>query len=468
MASRFPWTSGLPWRYAAVNNRAVTARKASVNNSSARLSNSRVWEWLLVLGATAIAIVSARPYPGGWNDRSRLATVECLVDYHTFAIDQSVFVRRPRPSPGETAPPDPASDPESFSGTRDKVLINGHYYSDKSPLPSLMMAAVYRLVQWCTGLTAREHDGRFCYAMTVTSCGPACVIAVWCVYRLAVVLALPFVLRLGLPISLGLATLALTYTRQVNQHILLLAVAAGIAWGLAQLARDVSLRPIRWRVVLILGALTGFGYTIDLGAGPPLLACTFAVAAYRCRRLALVAVLVVAALPWLAVHYAVNYAIGGTWKPIGAVPEFLDFPGSAFGKETMTGLMNHASVPDFLEYAFNLLLGPRGFLTHEPTLFLALAGFVLLLGKRVQEWPELLWAACWSGGTWLIYALLSNNYCGQCASIRWFLPLLAPGYYVIGVLLRYRPRLGWVLLALSLWGAVDATITWQQGPWETA
>ncbi|HEV3446587.1 MAG TPA: hypothetical protein VG099_18225, partial [Gemmataceae bacterium] len=49
-----------------------------------------------VLGAAmALALISARPFAGGWNDGSRLATVECLVDYHTLAIDRSVFVRVP-------------------------------------------------------------------------------------------------------------------------------------------------------------------------------------------------------------------------------------------------------------------------------------------------------------------------------------------------------------------------------------
>ena len=44
----------------------------------------------------AIALVSARDYAGGWNDGSRLATVESLVDYHTLAIDKSIYVDVPR------------------------------------------------------------------------------------------------------------------------------------------------------------------------------------------------------------------------------------------------------------------------------------------------------------------------------------------------------------------------------------
>ena len=51
---------------------------------------------LVLAGATAIALVSASDYAGGANDGSRLATVESLVDYHTLAIDHSIFVQVPR------------------------------------------------------------------------------------------------------------------------------------------------------------------------------------------------------------------------------------------------------------------------------------------------------------------------------------------------------------------------------------
>ncbi len=47
---------------------------------------------LVVVAAAAVAAVSARPYAGAWNDGSRLATVEALVDHGTFAIDRSIFV----------------------------------------------------------------------------------------------------------------------------------------------------------------------------------------------------------------------------------------------------------------------------------------------------------------------------------------------------------------------------------------
>ena len=97
---------------------------------SARHSCFRQWlpGVLLVVGATAIAVISARPYAGSWNDGSRLATVEALVDHHSLAIDSSIFVKVPASPLPCHATPYPADDPGLITwGTQDKLFINGHF-----------------------------------------------------------------------------------------------------------------------------------------------------------------------------------------------------------------------------------------------------------------------------------------------------------------------------------------------------
>src|SRR6266496_4544538 len=99
---------------------------------AATFAGNRAWVSLAIFGAAWLtAAVAARPYPGGWNDRSRLATVESLVDYHTLAIDHSVFTAE----------------------CGDKLFIHGHFYSDKSPVPALILAVLYWLWQCVTGIT---------------------------------------------------------------------------------------------------------------------------------------------------------------------------------------------------------------------------------------------------------------------------------------------------------------------------
>ncbi len=424
----------------------------------------RCWELGVIVLAAGIALVGIRPYAGSWNDGGRLATIEALVDYHTLAIDQSIFVQ----VPPQTDPnvPGPYGDERLLQqGTGDKLWIGGKFYSHHSPVPAVLLAGVYQGLQWATGLTARARPDWFCFAMTLASSGLAYVVSVWCIFRLGGLLQLPVFLRLFLTASFATATVAPAYERQVNNHILLLAVTALLLMALVHVARRARAAPLDWPRLLWVGSLAGLGYTIDLGAGPILLCCTLGLIAYRHRRIMPVLAVSLAALPWLVLYHALNYQIGGTFRPAAAVPEYLEWPGSLFHPDNMTGVWNHHTLQDFLTYAGGLLLGERGFLGHNLPLFLALPGVVILAGRRVRELPEVLFAVIFCTGTWLAYAGASNNYSGSCCSIRWFVPFLAPAYFILAVLVRDDVIYRRAFFVLTAFGVLFGAIMWYRGPW---
>src|SRR5438067_2738073 len=101
---------------------------------------------LVVLGAFVIAIVSALPYAGSWNDGSRLAAVESIADHGTLAIDDSLFVRVPADTIGRGISPYPPRRRDLVEhGTRDRLFIRGHFYSDKPYVVSLLMTGIYKV-----------------------------------------------------------------------------------------------------------------------------------------------------------------------------------------------------------------------------------------------------------------------------------------------------------------------------------
>ncbi len=240
----------------------------------------RVLGALLVLGATAFVLLAAVPYASSPNDGSRLATVEALVDYHTLAIDDSIYVR----PPPRTAPPEQMPYPTHWEvlpdvGTVDKLLVGGHFYSDKPPTPALFMAGLYQVLQWTTGLKARERADLFCWAMTAGSAGLAYVLAVWGTFRLGRALRLRPAAALLLALSLGVSTVAVVYAWQVNSHVLQLALAVLLFWQAVRLAQAPPFAPQAWRVAFV-GALAGLGYAVEQASGALLLAGAVVIAGY--------------------------------------------------------------------------------------------------------------------------------------------------------------------------------------------
>jgi hypothetical protein len=436
--------------------------------------------FVLVAAALGLAWVLARPCAGSWNDGSRLATVESLVDRHTWAIDESIFVRVPASGP---SPYPPEDDLLRTRGTLDKLWIDGHFYSDKSPVPALLLAGVYSGWQALTGCTAASDPALFCKSMTFASSGLAFAVAVWCAFRLGRTLSLSPAWRWVLAGALALCTVSLAYTSHVNNHVLLLAVVMGILVEMAAIQQAVGLAPpvsfpssktggasplARW---VFMGCLAGLGYAIDLGAGPALLAAVLLDARLRGGWRGVLLALA-GALPWLALHHALNYALAGTWKPANAEPRFFLWPGCPFDPESLTGGWHHPDALSFVMYSLDLLFGKDGFLTHNLPLLLALPGFVVVWrlcrmpGHPAQgARPELLAALVFAGGTWLAYSVGSTNHAGMCCSVRWFVPLLGPGWLVLALLLRERPEYRREFLVLCGWGLVLGLRLGAHGAW---
>src|SRR5262249_42037544 len=159
--------------------------------------------------------------------------------------------------------------------------------------------------------------------------------------------------------SLAVGSMALPYARHVNNHIFLLAVACGITLQLTRLAVESREGHVPRHRLWVLGTLAGLGYSIDLGVGPALFVAVLAVVGWRCRTLTAVLQFVLFGIPWLLLHHAVNYSVGGTFQPANAVPEYFRWPGCPFTEATLTGGLHGRSVLRTLVYSLELLIGKQ-------------------------------------------------------------------------------------------------------------
>lgn len=413
---------------------------------------------VIVVIAIVIAAVSSRPYAGSWNDGSRLAAIESLVDYHTWAIDQSIFAG----APAADNNPYPTTDPALRKfGTRDKMWIGGHFYSDKPPVLTLILAAAYRSVQLVTGLRAREHPGWFCYLLTLFSSGLAYVVSVHCIDRLAVSHGLRRSARMLVVLAFSLGTIALPYARHVNNHIILLAVCCAV---IVLICRRQILSNIQ---LARLGVLLGVAYTLDVAIGAVLVCGILALTISHWKTWTAPMLLLAAAFPLFALHHALNYRISGTLLPANTHPEFFQWPGSPFNAESLTGSWHHPSVFAFMGYAMDLLAGHRGFVWHDLPVLVAVPGSIWLLRQNVLQKDRIWFAIGLSAFSWLAYAIASNNHGGLCCSVRWFVPLLAPDFYLVVRLLHSRPLAERELQILTAGGLLLGPLMWWQGPWNS-
>lgn len=421
---------------------------------------ARLGEVGLFLLALIVTVLGTLPYAGGWNDGSRLAAVESLAERGTLRIDESAFVVVPAPAPVY----DPDEPGLALFGTRDKLYIDGHYYSDKSPVPTVLLAGVYKLWLTCGGPTISENPGTVIAFLTMISAGLPFLFAAWCLSRLGRRFRLPPATRLLLLGCFLSATVALPYTRHINNGIMLL----GVAMPLCVLLADLGTHPLgpwdRWGRPALIGLLAGLGYAIDLGVGPPLLVAVLGYAAYQTRSIPRMAVLGLGTLPFLGLHHVLNYAVGGTILPANAVLDYLQFPGSPFTERIATGGLKHDPL-GLVIYGLDLLVGKKGFLTHNWPLFLATLGALRVGWNYPQYRAALGFCLTWAGLTWMAYAATSTNLSGQCCSVRWFVPLIAPGFWALAIVLKEYPRFRPDLIWLTAVGTGMTALMWQGGPW---
>lgn len=414
--------------------------------------------------AMLLAIFGARPYAGSWNDGSRLAAVESLLDRGTLAIDDSIFVN-PELSPAGHNPYSPGDANLQAGGTSDKLSIRGHFHSDKPPVISVVMAAIYAPLRWL-GLAPSPdaNPERFIWILTEGTSVAAFGLTLFCMHDLARRIGLAGWDRAVWFSALAMGTFALAYTRHVNNHILQLAVAS--AWcPLTLRMADNGARG--WKSIglgAMLGTALGFGYNLDLGSGPLMFVAAMALLVIRLRKVPPVLATALAASPWIVACHLANWTIGGVAGPLNAVPEYLAWPGSPFGTGNMTGVLRH-SPGGWLLYAGSLLGGKHGFLVHNLPLLLAIPA---LASIRSSVWRlELLGCLGWCGAAWLLYSLMSNNHSGGSCSVRWFVPFLAPGFFLLAVYLVEHPSKFADLAVLGAWGTVLGFTMWRIGPWTT-
>jgi hypothetical protein len=324
-----------------------------------------------------------------------MGTIQSLVESHTFIIDHTEFV-----------------------STGDKVFIDGHFYSDKPPVPAMLGAVVY-FPLYHLGLKLHGGNSLSYYFITLLTVSLFWLLGTLAFYQSMLFTGLDGERRLLAGVALGLGTIYLSWSTTFNNHEIAASfLAIGFYFLLKAKHEDFVNRDLA-----VAGTFLSLAGAVDIPTGiffALFLVYVIRDPALNKRVLFYVLPLVLTVLPTLAINYSIHHSA----TPLQIYRSYFEYPGSPWiGSDELSGMGTNN--PTFTAtYAFLTLFGPKGFLVYNPLLFVALWGLWHTIVQRGQFFWEGICIAAGSAILLLYYWLTTNNFAGWSYSIRWFVPLL--------------------------------------------
>ncbi|HWO10092.1 MAG TPA: hypothetical protein VNN80_11450 [Polyangiaceae bacterium] len=349
------------------------------------------------------------------NTGSRYATVESLVDYGTYYIDRSRYVR-----------------------TIDKYSVGEHYISSKPPTLPTLGAGVYWVYQRLTGKTIARYEGDVVRTVSFCTGGLCHVLFLIYFYRLCRLL---FRRRLAVMTAMAgacFAYLGVGYATHINNHSTAAALAVTGLYYAARIRQQRDVRPWHW-------PLAGFALGVLPAIDLPGLAITGALGLYLLsydwkKTLLWFAP---ALLPGLLAHMVLTYQISGSLKPFYFNSELKTYGQFYFRKPSGIDALREPK----LTYAFHTLLGHHGLFSMTPLYFFGAYELVRsmkarrLLAESLVVLGSVLAFMCF-------FIWRTRNYGGWCVGMRWYVPIMP------FLLLYFGIWVDRVRMSRPLWAAV--------------
>jgi hypothetical protein len=359
-----------------------------------------------------------------WQEESRMATVQSLVEQGTFTIDHTEFNR-----------------------TGDKVFVDGHFYSDKTPILTVAAAGAYAILHNVFGLRldpticVPDQDPSACrafgpaglrltafYWLTLMLIGGSSALLVALTWKALIDRGAGGLAATGLAAALGVASPIAPYSIVFAGHV---PAALCLFAGFVLLTRG----PTR-RGFFGSGLLISLSANIDLTLA--LFIATFAIWVIVSRR-SFILPFALGALTPFAISAAINYLAVGTLVPLYLDPNAYDFIGTVLNP-TAGGTNGFYSLDFGVHYTYDLLVGRRGLFAFTPVLVYGMVGLWIVVRDRLHPLRGLAGAAFAGCLAFTLYLILRTDKFGGVAwGTRWFVPLVPLLWYFLPV--AYRPSL---------------------------
>jgi len=338
----------------------------------------------------------------GWNDASRMAQIESIVEHGTLFIDDSSFYPR----------------------TLDKYFYRGHFYSDKPVILSFITSPFYFLL-YKMGISFRTHSALVYYLLTLIMMGiPSAMAMAYLNYFLVVYLKASKLWGWLITLVVGSGTLVWPYSIVYNNHIvsgyLVFAAFITILINKEKLGNG---SPIASS--LLLSAAASMDITF-FGLFPFVFIYFFRKSPRQATLFGL------GYIPFALIYLTSNQILSGSFLPPAMNKNLWEYPGSIFNETNLSGLAFHESITGFFVYSANFIARIMFF---SPILFFFVLAFQKsLLLSNFPYRTEYCFFLVFSFFYIFVYILSTTNFGGEAFGIRWFSSLvlvlsLPLGYY---------------------------------------
>lgn len=291
--------------------------------------------------AFAVCALVTKPHVASWNDASRLATIDALVNHGSFAIDASPFA----------------------AATKDKYHFDSRTYSDKPPALALCGAAVATILAPLE-ITLARTPATAIYLITLFTVG--IWFGVGATYAYALQRLLGFGVRAAAAVAAlsAVATLNLPYASVLANHVP--SGAAALA-GLYHLAR------VREAYVHAVAAalFLSLAYAFDAAAVVFAVCAAIMLWGVPRRRWAAFAA---ACIPIVALQLAYNVHVSGAFWPPG-INEALWLPPPSPIHRVHQSLFQSTSAAAYGSYFLYITIGDKGLFSYTPLTIVCAFGF---------------------------------------------------------------------------------------------
>ncbi len=340
-----------------------------------------------------------------WNDNSRFATIQNLVEQKSFMIEHTLFY------------------------TGDKVFINGHFFSDKPPLFSIVASLPYAVLH-TLGAKFVDHPRTLVYCTNFFALSLPFVLYFFALYILLKKYTTLNKEKIILLInSLAVGTALLPFATVLNNHL-----PAAMLVGLASVALfylPLNKKALAFGTAFILGLAT----TYDLGVA--FISLAFFVffllltwqdnQTIKNEKIKTICLFILGGLIPGIIHWLINRTITGDIFPASMHPEFFNYPGSQFTTDNLTSAgLAVSSFKEWTKYVYLMTFGQRGFFLHNPVVIF---GFITACYYTIKskQTKLRLYSATTIISTLAVvmyYSLWGKGAGGGAYTTRWFIPLI--------------------------------------------